>query len=81
MFTCEFCENSDKTFLKNPLDGYFCIKTFRLFKKDEIHIFRLRIFSASSEDWEQEWAHYFDPLARGLFSTQSNICDVAFLQN
>ena len=35
-----------RPFLKNPLDGCFCINTFRLFKNDVTHIFRLSILSA-----------------------------------
>ena len=43
-------------------------------------MFRLSIFLASFEDWEQEWALYFKPLAWNLFKTQSNICDGAFFE-
>ena len=64
-------------FFKNPLDDCFCINTFRLFKNDVTHIFRLSIFSAYFEDWEQEWAQYFKPLAWSLFPTQSKIWDGA----
>ena len=63
-------------FLKNPLDG--CINTFRVFKNNVTSIFRLSIYAAWFEDWEQAWAQYFKPLAWSLFSTQSNICDGAF---
>ena len=65
-------------FLKNPLDSCFCINTFRVFKNNVTHIFRLSIYSAWFEDWEQAWAQYFKPLAWSLSSTQSNICDGAF---
>ena len=65
-------------FLNNPLDGCFCINTIRVFKNNVTHIFRLSIYSAWFEDWEQAWAQYFKPLAWSLFSTQSNICDGAF---
>ena len=37
-------------------------------------------FSVYFVRWEQEWAQYFQPLARSLFSTQSNICDGPFLR-
>ena len=30
---------------------------------------------------EQEWVHYFNPLAWSLFSTQSNICNAVFFRN
>ena len=65
-------------FLKNPLDSCFCINTFRVFKNNVTHIFRLSIYSAWFEDWEQAWVQYFKPLAWSLSSTQSNICDGAF---
>ena len=35
-----------RPFLKNLLDGCFCINIFRLFKNDVTHIFRLSILSA-----------------------------------
>ena len=46
IFFCEFCEISRNTFFKNHLDGCFSINTFRLFKNDATHFFRLSIFSA-----------------------------------
>ena len=73
MFSGEFYEISQK-----PMDGCFCINTFRVFKNNVTHIFRLSIYSAWFEDWEQAWAQYFKPLSWSLFSTQSNICDGAF---
>ena len=85
-FSCEFCKISHKIFLKNPSEGYYCINTpvycrtttFRLFKNDVKYIFWLSIFSAKFVGCEQEWAQYFKPLARSLFSTQLNICDGVF---
>ena len=53
-------------------------KYLSIFKNNVTHIFRLSIFSAQFEDWEQKWAQYFKPLAWSLFSTQSNICDGVF---
>ena len=76
-------------FLKNHLDSCFYINTssiycptttFSLFKNDFTHIFRLSIFSAYFVDWKQEWAQYFKPQGRSLFSTQPNIYNGAFLQ-
>ena len=92
-FRCRcFLVNSAKflitLFLKNTSDGCFCINTrffycpnttFCLFKNDVTHIFWLSIFSTYVVRWEQKWAQYLKPLARSLFSTQSNIRDGAFL--
>ena len=88
-FVCQFslhyywyCYNqkqsSGEVLQKSVLtNGYFYINTLRLFKNDVTHIFRLSIFSAYFEDWEQEWAQYFKPLAWSLFPTQSKIWDGA----
>ena len=75
-------------FLKNSSDDCFCIitrsiycttTTFGLFKNNITHIFWLSVFSAWFVGWEQKWAQCFKPLARSLFTTQSNICDGVFL--
>ena len=78
MFSCELYQMSHNTFFKEPFGRCFCINTFRVFKNNVTHIFRLSIYSTWFEDWEQVWAQYFKPLTWSLFSTQSNICDGAF---
>ena len=87
MFTCEFCEISRSMFLKNFLSDCFGINTrsvycptttFCIFKSNVTHI-TYYIFYAEFVAWEQERAQYFKPLARSLFSTQSNICNGTFL--
>ena len=69
MFSCELYEISHNTFFKEPFERLLLHKTFRVFKNNVTHIFRLSIYSAWIEDWEQAWAQYFKPLAWSLFST------------
>ena len=78
MFSCELYEISHNTFFKKPFGRLLLYKYLSCFQKNVTHIFRLSIYSAWFEDWEQAWAQYFKPLAWSLFSTQSNICDGAF---
>ena len=87
-FLVNFAKFLITPFSKNPSGGCFCINTrsvccpttaFRLFKNDVTNIFWLSIFSAGFVGWEQKWAQYLKPLARSLFSTQSNIWNWVFL--
>ena len=72
-FFCEFCEISNKTFLKelfrrlflhNTRSDHFSTTALCLFKNDVTHVFRLSNISALFVDWEQDWAQYFKPLAK-----------------
>ena len=63
MFSCEFCEIPHNTFFKQRSNDCFCINTrsvycptttFRIFKKDVTHIFRMSIFSDQFIDMEKE---------------------------
>ena len=75
MFSGEFYEISQK-----PMDGCFCINTFRVFKNNVTPSFRLSIFLAKFENWEQERAQYFKPLSWSLFSTSQTSAMELFLQ-
>ena len=84
MFSCEFCEISHKIFLKEPFGRLllhkhsFCLLSqhdLLPFQKQCHTYFRAEYFLGLIVDWEQDWAQYFKPLARSLFSTQSSICD------
>ena len=77
MFSCEFCEISQNTFFKEPFGRLLLHKHLSSFQKC------LTFFPATyflGLIWRLgKWAQYFKPLAWSLFSTQSNICDAAFL--
>ena len=77
MFSCEFCEISQNTFFKEPFGRLLLHKHLSSFQKC-LTFFPAKYFLGLI--WRLgKWAQYFKPLAWSLFSTQSNICDAAFL--
>ena len=63
MFTCEFCEISDKTFSKEPFGQFLlCITTFRLLKKDVRHIFQWVFSRLSLKTGKKSELNIFNPV-------------------
>ena len=87
MFSCEFCEISRNTYFKEPFEQLLWHKhSFCLLSHHDLLSFQKRCHTYFPVEYflglicglEEDWAQYFKPSARSLFSTQSNICDEAF---